>query len=144
MGNITAANSVYTLNIPNVTLSPTQLQGFAADEIFDTDPLEAAETLMGVDGILSAGFVFVPVNQAISLQADSVSSQVFDAWYAQEFANKTKYPATGQIVLPAIGIKWVLSQGFLMTYPVIPNAGRTLRPRKFTIRWQSAFAQAAG
>lgn len=143
MPNITAANSVYILNIPNVLLAPVQLQGFAADDIFDTTPVEAAETLMGVDGILSAGFVFVPVEQGISLQADSASNAAFDAWWTQEQANKTKYPASGQIRLPAIGTKWALTNGYLVTYPIIPNAGRTLKPRKFMIRWQSAFPQAA-
>ena len=143
MGNITAADSIYIINIPNVLLAPVQLQGFAADDIFDTEPLEAAETLMGVDGILSAGFIFVPVPQSITLQADSASNSVFDAWWTQEQANKTKYAASGQIRLKSIGTKWALTNGFLVTYPVIPNAGRTLKPRKFMIRWQSAFPQAA-
>lgn len=143
MGIITAANAVYILTIPNVLQAPIQLQGFAADDVFDTEPLEAAETLMGVDGILSAGFVFVPVPQSISLQADSASIAVFDAWWTQEQAQKTKFPASGQIKLPSIGTKWALSNGYLVTYPVIPNAGRTLKPRKFMIRWQSAFPQAA-
>lgn len=143
MGNITAANAVYILTIPNVLLAPAQLQGFAADDIFDTEPLEAAETLMGVDGVLSAGFVFVPVNQSITLQADSASNAVFDAWWTQEQANKTKFAASGQIKLTGIGTKWALTNGFLVTYPVIPNAGRTLKPRKFMIRWQTAFPQAS-
>lgn len=142
MGNITAADAVYILSIPSVLLAPVQLQGFSADDVFDTEPLEAAETQMGVDGILSAGFVFVAVSQSITLQADSASNAAFDAWWTQEQANKTKYPATGQIKLKSIGTKWALSQGFLVTYPVIPNAGRVLKPRKFMIRWQSAFPQA--
>jgi hypothetical protein len=143
MGNITAANSIVILTIPNVLLAPVQLQGFAADDIFDVEPLEAGETLMGVDGILSAGFVFVPVAWSITLQADSASNAVFDSWWTQEQANKTKYAASGQVKLPAIGTKWTLSNGFLITYPVMPNAGRTLKPRKFMIRWQSSFPQAA-
>jgi predicted ABC-type sugar transport system permease subunit len=141
MGNITAANAVFTLTIPNVLLAPVQLQGFSADDVFDTTPLEAAETQMGVDGILSAGFVFVAVEQGITLQADSASVSVFDTWRAQEYANKTKYPASGQIKLPAISTKWSMVQGFLRTYPIIPNAGRVLRPRKFIIMWQNAFPQ---
>jgi hypothetical protein len=143
MGNITAANAIVIFTIPNVLLAPVQLQGFAADDIFDTEPLEAAETLMGVDGILSAGFVFVPVPQSYTLQADSASNAVFDAWWTQEQANKTKFPASGQVKLLSIGTKWALTNGFLVTYPVMPNAGRTLKPRKFMVRWQSAFPQAA-
>lgn len=143
MGNITAADAIVILTIPNVLLAPVQLQGFAADDIFDVEPLEAGETLMGVDGILSAGFVFVPVSWGITLQADSASNAVFDSWWTQEQANKTKYAASGQVTLKSIGTKWSLTNGFLITYPVMPNAGRVLKPRKFMLRWQKAFPQAA-
>lgn len=139
--NITSANAVYTLLIPNVLLAAVQIQGFAADDIFDTEPLEAAEISMGVDGNLSAGFVFVPVQQGITLQADSASNDVFDLWRAQEYANKTKYFASGLVKLPAIGKKWTMVNGVLRTYPVTPNAGRTLKPRKFMITWQNMFPQ---
>jgi hypothetical protein len=143
MSNITAANAVYTLNIPGILLASSQLVGFAADDIFDTDPVETAEISMGVDGRLSAGFVFVPIPQGISLQADSPSIAVFDLWRNTEVANKTKFFAQGQIKLPAVGKKWALSNGVLRTYPVIPNAGRVLKPQKFYITWEQAFSQSA-
>lgn len=135
MGTITAATTVYTLQVIPLFPAPQQLQGFAADDIFDTDPLVVGETIMGVDGTLSGGFVFEKVRQGISLQADSASNAVFDAWFAAEQAAKDKFPAVGTVTFPTISTKWALSNGFLVLYPPIPNAGRLLRPRKFFIEW---------
>jgi len=49
--DLTGANSIYTLAISSIFPSPQQLQGYAADDVFTSDPLESTETLMGVDEI---------------------------------------------------------------------------------------------
>lgn len=137
MASITAANATFLLAVSSVFPIPQQLQGFAADDIFSTDPLESAETLMGVDGRLSAGFVFVQVKQAISIQADSDSSDIFDEWYAAQQVAKGIFRATGIIVLPSLEKKWTLNNGVLSSYPPMPDAGKTLKPRKFGLTWES-------
>lgn len=137
MGSITSANAVYALSIASLYNTAQQLQGFSADEIFSTDPLESAEVLMGVDGILSAGFIFVPVKQMINLQADSPSNLIFQNWWASQQVAKDVYIASGIITLPSISTKFTLSQGYLTTYPATPDAGKTLKPRKYGITWQS-------
>jgi hypothetical protein len=136
MASITSINSVYIITIPNV-IFPTQLQGFSADDIFGTDPLEVAETMMGVDGILSAGLINVPVQQGISLQADSASNAIFDTWYAQQRLIRDIYFANANVTLTSIGKKFALTNGALKTYPPLPDAGKVLKPRKFTIVWES-------
>ena len=78
--SITSANALIVLTVPGVLAVATQLQGFAADDVFDTDDVEMAATLMGVDGILSGGFVYSMVPWNIALQADSPSMPVFEAW----------------------------------------------------------------
>lgn len=140
MASITSANAVYLLSISALFPIPQQLQGFSTDEIYSTDPLESAEIMMGVDGILSAGFVFVPIMQTIMLQADSVSSSVFDSWWANQQQQKDVFLATGSITLPSIKLKYTMAQGVLKTYQVAPDAGKTLKPRKFTIAWQNITA----
>lgn len=137
MGAVTAADVVLTLNIPLVFPSPQQIQGFANDEVFDIPALKSAETMMGVDGILSVGFVFVPVIQTISLQADSASNLTFDAWWAQMQATKQTYLASGLIKLPSVATKYTLVGGALTSYKPAPNAKRLLQPRSYEITWQS-------
>ena len=135
MGDITGANAVYTISITDLFPAPVQLQGFAADDVFDTDPLESAEVLMGVDGFLSAGFVFVPVKQSVTLQADSPSNLIFDAWWSANQASRSVFYANGFISLTAIKTQWVMINGVLTTYPPTPNVKKLLQPRKYAITW---------
>lgn len=135
---ITSSNATFLLGITGLFPAPVRLQGFAAEDIFDSQPLQVGETSMGVDGKLSGGFVFNPTEMGISLQADSTSMFIFEQWYAQEKIARDKFPAFATILLPTLGKKWSLSRGFLINYPVLPDAKKTLQPRKFTIRWEDA------
>ena len=137
MATISSANSIFQILIDTVIPIPILLQGFSADDIFSVNPQESAETLMGVDGILSGGFVFVPVKQEIRLQADSASNIVFDQWYQAQQAAKDVFQCQGVVWLPSIGTKWALNNGFLSTFHPIPDARKVLQPRAFAITWES-------
>ena len=139
--SITSANAIVMIGIPSLFPVPQQLQGFAADDIFDVDAIDSAEVLMGVDGILSAGFVFVPIKQNISLQADSPSNVIFDTWWAFGQQTKDVFFANGSVVIKALGQKWTLVKGALTSYKPIPDAKRVMQPRRFTITWQSVQPQ---
>lgn len=137
MATITAANSVLMLSVPLLFPVPQQLQGFMADDIFDTDQIKSVETAMGVDGILSAGFVFVEITQNFALQADSDSNNFFDTWWAQMQAAREVYFANGQIALPAVNKKFTMTRGVLSGYKPTPDAKRTLQGRRFQITWNT-------
>lgn len=136
MADITGANAIFTITIPGLFPTPIQLQGFAADDVFETDPLESVETAMGVDGVLSAGFVFVPVRQRIALQADSASNLVFDTWWAQMQASRGIFTANGVVIMPSVGTRWALNTGFLRQYQPMPHVKKLLSPRAHHIEWQ--------
>lgn len=136
MASITAANAIFLLQIPGVFPIPVQLKGFSADDIFDFDPIAPVEVSMGVDGILSGGFVNVPVKQSVTLQADSASNTIFDLWQAAQKTALDTLIANGTVWLTSIGTKWAMSTGFLTTYPPVPGAGKILKPRKFEITWE--------
>jgi hypothetical protein len=137
MPSITGATSTFTLTIPGLFGAPQTLQGFEADNVFDTEPIDSAEYYMGVDGILSAGFVFVPIRQTVMLQADSPSAPIFDAWWTTMQAIKDVLFANGNVVLTAIGTKWNMSNGILTSYQPMPNVKKLLQPRHFTITWNT-------
>lgn len=136
--SLTAANAVIMLSIPLVFPTPVQLQGFAADDIFSTEALDSAEVQMGVDGVMSAGFVFVPVQQRFVLQADSASNFIFDTWYNVQQGAKELFFATGLITLTSVGLKFAMVKGALTSYMPLPDAKKILQPRSFGITWQSA------
>lgn len=140
MASITSANAVYMLSVSGLFLVPQQLQGFSADDIFDTEVIAPTEVLMGLDGKLSAGYVPVAIKQSIVLQADSPSNDLFDAWYAAQQALRDVYFAKGLINLSSIRKTYALVNGVLSSYPPIADGKKVLQPRKFGITWETAIA----
>ena len=136
MADITAANAVYLLSITTLFPAPVQLQGFSADDIFDTEELQSVEAIMGVDGKLSAGFVFREVKQSITLQADSASMALFDTWWGMMQAQRQVFFANGAVSLNALGTKWAMTNGVLSSFKPMPDAKKVLQPRKFGITWE--------
>jgi hypothetical protein len=133
--SLTGANSIISISQSTLFPVPQQLQGFAADEVTDIDPAQILEDLMGVDGVLSFGFVWVPRTQKITLQADSSSNDFFDTINTQQEAVQDVYPLNGTITLPSIGLTFSLINGGLRSYKPMPNVKKILQPREYTIVW---------
>lgn len=134
---ITAANSVYMLSIVGLYSTPQQLQGYSVDAAFETEASEPAEVQMGVDGIMSAGFVPFLTKQTITLQADSASIPIFEDWLAAQKQAREILYANATIVLPSLQRKYALTQGVLSSIVSIPGAKKVMQPRPFTITWAS-------
>jgi hypothetical protein len=137
MKTLTAANSVFALTITGLYPAPQVLHGYAADDAFATDALESAETVMGLDGHLSGGYVFNPVKQTIVLMPDSASLDVFNNWSLAQMASREVLVANASISLPAIGKKYVLTRGFLTSHKPIPDVKKVLQSVQYQITWGS-------
>jgi len=133
---ITAASAVLTLGVQNLFPTPRQIQGFSADDVTDIDSLVNGETTMGVDGRLSAGFVYNPVPQSIMLQADSQSNDFFDQWQQAERQAREKFYAFGSILIVATGMRYTLVKGVLVNVSIMPAIRKTLQPRRFSLQWE--------
>ena len=136
-GSITSSNAVLMLSIQGLYDSPQQIQGFSADDVFDIENVKPAEAVMGVDGNLSAGRINVPIVQAIVLQADSPSNQIFEDWYASQIAEGDIMFSDATVQLSSVGAAYTLRNGVLTDYSPIPTAKKILQPRKYTITWES-------
>lgn len=134
---ITAANSVYTLVIPGFVDSPQRLQGYSADAAFDTEEVEAAEIVLGVDGGMSIGWLPTLTMQTISLMPDSPSSDLFEDWDQASRARREVYTANGVITLPGSQKTYTMIRGVLSRTARIPGVRKTLQARGFRITWQS-------
>ncbi len=141
MTTITAVNAIITLTIPGVFNQPQQLQQFSVDDVADVDTLTLCEELMGVDGHLSAGFVFNAVKYVYTLQANSPSCFVFDTWKQAQDAQQDTFPANGNLLLKSLGTKWTWRNGFLKEYSPAPNVKKILQPRKFGVVWERVSSQ---
>ena len=140
MKTLTAANSVILLSVQGLFNTPVQLQGYAADDVFDIEDLTTAETMMGVDGKLSAGWVPQPIVQSFSLQADSDSVAFFEQWYQAQQRVREVYAASGSTSLPAVGRKYSMRKGILTKYNAAPAGKKVLQPRRFTVTWEAISA----
>lgn len=136
MGTITSANSVFTLVIPQLYPIGQTLQGYSTDDAFDTEASETAEVMMGVDGVLSAGYTPAPLTMTIHFQADSASIDIFENWDETQAAIKEVLPASATISLPSISKSYVLINGFLRSVKRLPDARKVLQPVQFVIIWQ--------
>ena len=137
MSTLTSANSILMIGIANLYNVPVQIQGYATDDAFTTEDVDTGETMMGVDGKLSAGFTPYPVTIDINLQADSASNLFFDAWIAAEATAREKYIASATIMLPGTNMLYAFTRGFLGKVSVMPANKKILQPRKFSIVFQS-------
>src|SRR5580658_4723703 len=111
--SISAANATIMLTVANLFPVPTQIKGFAQDEVIDVPEVEPNQILMGVDGFMSGGRVNYPVPWTIHLMADSPSCAYFDQWNSAEAAINDSYIASGVTLLNTIGTQWVMTRGFL-------------------------------
>ena len=135
--NITSADSSFLLSVSSLWPSPLRLEGYSTDTAFTTDSVAPAEAQMGVDGRMTAGYTPHMHKQKISLQADSPSVKLFDAWYEAQDANRTVYFANATIIIPGIGKSYTLSRGALTNYKQIPDAKKVLQAVEYEITWES-------
>jgi len=135
--DITSNNAIIAITVPDLYPVPVFLEGFAADDIYDVDSISIAESIMGADGQLSAGFVFSKIPQNFTLQASSQSNLIFENIYQSSRNNRRVYQITLVVTLTSIGRIYRSSKGFLVNYKPLADAKRVLQPRKFTIDWES-------
>lgn len=133
---ITSANIQITLTVPGVFVTPQVLAQFATDDVYDTDDVQIVETAMGVDGVLSQGFVYSPVTQRFMFQANSPSLDIFDNWALAMRTLGDAFSAFGLVTIPGTGRKYVMNNGALLNYKLLPDAKKTLQPRAVRIVWQ--------
>lgn len=136
MSTITSANSQFTLSIPDVFPAPLVLQGYAADDAFTVEAFEVAEALMGVDGIMSAGYTPNVKKLTFTLQADSPSLAAIEAWVgAMETARDVIF-ANAVIILPSVNRTYIFTKGVLTSAKKLPDAKKVLQPVPYVITWQ--------
>ena len=126
-GTLTTANSTLAMTTEALFTSAQRIQGYAADDAFDFEAVENGEYSMGIDGKLSAGFVFNEIPFTMTLQADSASLQLFEQIWSYEYSNRTKLTQNVTVTLPAVGKRYELKNGFMRSYKA-PSGKKILQP----------------
>jgi hypothetical protein len=125
------------IGVTSLFSTPQQIVGFASDAAFSFADADRAETVIGVDGIMSGGWIPRIYSQTITLQANSASIAFFETWGEQEEAARELLTGFGTITYPGVGRKYSLPLGYLKGYIPLPEAAKTLKPRTFRIDWSN-------
>ncbi len=132
---LTAANCQLTLLAVPYLPVPTAIQGFASDSAFLVDTPAVAEVLMGVDGVMSFGYLPSITRQTIQLQADSPSVRWFEDLLTASKAAREAATLQGTIALPSLGKSIILTKGVLEQMTQFSPVGKILQPQNFQIAW---------
>lgn len=138
--SITSANGILAIGVKGLFNTPQQIQGFSAEDIFDSEAVQNAEIVMGMDGQLSAGWVPAPIKQKITLMANSISNTVFETLYAAEQAAKEKYWLFGTWKPGSLGVIYTLQNGVVSSFTPMSSAKKTMQPRAFEITWEAVIS----
>ena len=132
---LTAANCQLTLFALPYLPVPTAIEGFASDAAFLFDTPAVAESLLGVDGKMSAGYLPSITRQTITLQADSASVRYFEDLLSATKAARDIAWLYGSIAIPSVGKSYTLTKGVLEQMTQAPPVAKILQPQTFQIAW---------
>lgn len=128
MNNITSANATAYMVVKDLYPAGFPLNNFSTDQAIDQAEDTIAETRMGVDGYMAAGYT--PSIKAVTLQfeAASPSVQFLNNLYLASQKNRRTYETTLVINVPAVGKVYTYTGGVLKTGKALPALKRTLDP----------------
>jgi hypothetical protein len=124
---LTSANAVLKMTAEALYTSAVSISGFATDDAWDPDAVQNGEYAMGVDGTLSAGFVFNEIHLSITVQADSPSLVYYENIWNYEVTNRTKLQLAQTIRSVANGRNYDYKQGYMVSYKA-PAGKKILQP----------------
>ncbi len=135
VGDITSANATLVLTVDELFPQGIRLSMFATDQAMDMSELTVAETRMGVDGNMVAGFVPTPKEVTVTLEAASPSYESLAALYRATERKRGAYRCTLVASAPAVGRTFTWTEGVLVRGTPVPAFRKTLEPTSWTFRF---------
>lgn len=137
LGHLTDADATLILTCEELYPNGVQLEGFGADGIMSGEDITVAETRMGVDGRLSAGYTPTVKNVVITLEASSPSLEVMQNIWQYMQSTMSQPECTLTVNIPSLNQTAVYTQGCMTKGRPIPDLKTMLDPTQ----WSFAFAK---
>lgn len=134
MLDITSANSTVAVSVGG--LFSVNLENFSTDSSFTSDTVQAAETRMGVDGHMAAGFTPAIKTITINLEAGSPSTEYMQLLRQVQEVNMKPYKVQMVISIPSIGKRYTFSEGVLQSYKDLPDGQNVLSPTQWVFHFE--------
>ena len=139
MLDITSANATVAMSVGG--LFSVNLENFSADSSFTSDTVQAAETRMGVDGHMAAGFTPAIKTITINLEAGSPSTEYMQLLRQVQEVNMKPYKVNMVISIPSIGKRYTFSDGVLQSYKDLPDGQNVLSPTQWVFHFEGMSAE---
>ena len=139
MLDITSANATVAMSVGG--LFSVNLENFSADSSFTSDTVQAAETRMGVDGHMAAGFTPAIKTITINLEAGSPSTEYMQLLRQVQEVNMKPYKVNMVVSIPSIGKRYTFSEGVLQSYKDLPDGQNVLSPTQWVFHFESMSAE---
>ena len=133
--DITSANATLILTVENLYPAGVKIEGFSTDNSFAMDDDTIAETHMGVDGKMTAGFTPSEKSITITLDAGSPSYEVLCNIYNTSKTNMTVLETSMQITVPALGKEFSLKNGVMISGHPVPSGEKVLGNTAWTFHF---------
>ena len=133
--DITSANATLILTVENLYPAGVKIEGFSTDNSFAMDDDTIAETHMGVDGKMTAGFTPSEKSITITLDAGSPSYEVLCNIYNTSKTNMTVLETSMQITVPALGKEFSLKNGVMISGHPVPSGEKVLGHTAWTFHF---------
>lgn len=132
--DITSANAIAVLKCD---LFSETLQQFSADTSFEGEDDQTAETRMGVDGRMVAGYTPNVKAVTIHLEASSPSYERMALLKQSMESNRKIYECSLVITMPSIGKRFTYAKGVLQSAKDLPDGKKVLDPTTWTFHFES-------
>lgn len=137
LGHITSADATLILTCEELYPNGVQIEGFSTDQIIGGEDITIAETRMGVDGRLSAGYTPTAKNVTISLEASSPSLEVMQNIYQYMESTKSQPECSLTLTIPSRNQTVSYTQGCMTRARPVPDVKKLLDPTT----WGFSFAK---
>ena len=128
MNNITSANATAYMVVKDLYPTGFALNNFSTDQAVDQGEDTIAETRMGVDGYMAAGYVPSIKAVTITFEATSPSVEYLNNLYLASQKNRRTYEVTLVVKVPAVNTTYTYSGGVLKTGKLLPGLKKVLDP----------------
>lgn len=136
MNNITSANATAYMVVKDLYPAGFALNNFATDQAIDEGEDTIAETRMGVDGYMAAGYIPTIKTVTITFEATSPTVPYMNNLYLAAQKNRRTYECTLVITVPATGKTYTYSYGVLKTAKALPALKTVLDPVSYAFDFE--------
>lgn len=131
--DITSANAVAVLTVDTLFPVGMRLENWSTDAAVTADERQIAETRMGIDGKMSAGYIPSPHVITLTFEPISPSLRLIETVVKSTEALRKTFRCGLTITLPSLGKVFAYQNGVVMNDKLFPDIKKILDP--VTVKW---------